>query len=215
MILNSSKILVIFALIAKWVGFGFTVVSFFLLYLILSNISCQELTMVIEYNFKGLFWTGTVERFGEGGLWNMKVTCMCLLENKNRALCVGFFEKNRVIGCGMQKILALFFLVWTSQNRVICCKFCQIWVKICHFILKFYVVFLKKEGHLVWTAVKNGVIACKICIKKGVFWQADEIGRHMGAFQLKKYGNQGRPLPIVVLWCSQQDLWYSYDHDLA
>ena len=28
--------------------------------------------------------------------------------------------------------------------------------------------------------VKNGVIGCKICIKKGVIVQADDIGRYMG-----------------------------------
>ena len=31
-----------------------------------------------------------------------------------------------------------------------------------------------------WTVVKNGVIGCKICEKKGVIIQADDIGRHMG-----------------------------------
>ena len=46
--------------------------------------------------------------------------------------------------------------------------------------LKFYVEILKKGGHWVWTVVKNGVIGCKTCEKKGVIIQADDIGRHMG-----------------------------------
>ena len=46
--------------------------------------------------------------------------------------------------------------------------------------LKFYVEILKREGHWVWTVVKNGVIGCKICVKKGVFSQADDIGQNMG-----------------------------------
>ena len=31
-----------------------------------------------------------------------------------------------------------------------------------------------------WTVVKNGVIGCKICVKKGIIIQADDIGRHIG-----------------------------------
>ena len=44
--------------------------------------------------------------------------------------------------------------------------------------LQFYVEILK-GGHS-GTVVKNGVIGCKICEKKGVIIQADDIGRHMG-----------------------------------
>ena len=46
--------------------------------------------------------------------------------------------------------------------------------------LKFYVEILKKGGHWVWTVVKYVVIGCKICVKKGVIIQADDISQHMG-----------------------------------
>ena len=43
-----------------------------------------------------------------------------------------------------------------------------------------------KRGLWVWTVVKNGVIGCKICVKKWgliVYWQADDIGWNKGVSQ--------------------------------
>ena len=54
-------------------------------------------------------------------------------------------------------------------------------------------------GSLVWTVVKNGVIGCKICFKKGVIMQADDFGRHT---------DMGVPPPLATPLghrCADQD----------
>ena len=48
----------------------------------------------------------------------------------------------------------------------------------CEKNVKFYAV--EKRGSLGVDCIKNGVSGCKICEKKGVIIQAEDIGRHMG-----------------------------------
>ena len=106
-----------------------------------------------------------------------------------------FVEKKGSSDMGSKKIGP--FGVWTSQNKG---SFGVNWVKFeWKFAifswrlmkifemrakrakdLKLYVEIMKKGGHWVWTVEKNGSIGCAICVEKGVYWQADDIGWHMG-----------------------------------
>ena len=107
---------------------------------------------------------------------------MCLPENKNRGHLVQDFIENGIIGCGIPKI-SLFV---GGSFRVSWVKF--EWKFVSGKKLKFYIPLLLK-GFLGWTVVKNGVIGCTICIKKEVYWQAQDIGWH--------YGNAHQIFPLT------------------
>ena len=96
------------------------------------------------------------------------------------------------------------FLVWTSKIGVIQCAKMQFQAKICKFYVKIAAKMLKnfqnvcearenlqflckiliqkwkKRGSLGLDWIKKGIIACKIVVKKGVYWQALDIHQYMG-----------------------------------
>ena len=118
---------------------------------------------------------------------NMKVTGMCLPENENRGirwricwisekegghwvcdpkkLCLFWCElPKNTRGGHLVKIFVKFewkitFFTWKLAKILKCM---QNATKNWNFTLKFW-----KRSHLVWTVVKNGVIGCKICEKRG------------------------------------------------